>query len=114
MGNRYRISRGTGFGDAGVARPVAGMVAWKCSALAGCGGSWRGCGRLPGRVVELSARSVWGISSELFVLRSEFVFVYAATGLYGADVSAPGSTADNSVWMLARVAICVAGVGGGS
>ena len=53
--------------------------------------AWAWGRRFAWRVAGLSACGVWRVSSELFVLRSDFVFVYAAAGIYGADVSASGS-----------------------
>src|SRR5215813_14123686 len=74
----------------------------------------RGIGRddLCVRVVWLSAGGIRRIASELFVLRSELIFVYAAAGIYGADIPASGPAAEDFVWMLARIALRVAGDGG--
>ncbi len=71
-------------------------------ALASGGGRGFGSGDLRDRANGVSARRIWSVSSELFVLRSEFVFVYAAARVFGAYVSASGPAAEVAVWMLAR------------
>ncbi len=114
VGDGDGISGGSGVGDAGLSRAIAGMVARKYGALASRRWRGSGCGHLLDGVDGVFARGFWRVSSELFVLRSEFVFVYATAGVHGADVSASGPAAEDSVWMFARAVVCVAGAGGGS
>ena len=112
MGDGHGISRRSGFGDAGILGFVAGMVARDGGALAGDSRRRCGGGDLSDGAAGVSARGIWGVSSELFVLRSEFVFVHAAAGVFGVNVPSPGPAAEDFVWVLARVVLCVAGAGG--
>src|SRR4029077_14173906 len=65
-------------------------------------------------VAGLPARGVWVAAAELRVLRSEFVFVHAATRIPGIDVPSSGSSAQAFVRMFARVVFCVASAAGRS
>ncbi len=87
--------------------PRGNASRWKV--IAGVG--YRG-GDLHRRVAGIFARCIWRVSSELFVLRSEFVFVYAVAGIYGADVSASGPGAEVVVWMRAGIVFCFSGDAG--
>ena len=71
-------------------------------------------GDLCGRAAGIPACRVRGLSPELFLLRSEFVFVHETAGVYGTDVSASGPAAEIVVWMFARPVDCVSRDGGGS
>ena len=114
MGDGYGISRGAGLGDAGISGAVAGRAARDGGAMARGGWCERRGGDLPDGVAELSACGVWGVSSKLFVLRSELVFVHAAAGVYGFDVPSPGPPAEAAVRMLAGTVPGFAGAGGSS
>ena len=109
MGDGNGVSSGTGVSDPGVLSAGAGVAARKCSALARY--RWSGIGRrgLSDCIAELFARGVWIVSSQLFVLRSEFVFVYAAAGLYGINVSASRPAVEAFVRMFAGIVFCVSG-----
>src|ERR1700681_2632049 len=98
MGDSDGISRGSGFGDAGILCAVAGTGTRGSGSLAGDRGSGPWGWNLRGCPVRLSARGVWHVSSELFLLRSEFVFVYAAAGVFGVDLSASGPAVEDSGW----------------
>src|ERR1700735_4688286 len=114
MGDGYGISGGSGFRDSGLIDALASLVAWQRRSMAGDG--WRECRRwrLPGCSAVVSVRGVWHVSSELFLLRSEFVFVHVATRIPGADLSSPGPAAEDFVWLLTRIVLCFAGAGGRS
>src|ERR1700683_1741896 len=105
MGDGYGISGGSGFRDSGVIDALAGLVAWQRRSMAGDG--WRECRRwrLPGCSAVVSARGVWHVSSELFLLRSEFVFVHAATRIPGADLSLPGPAAEDFILLLTLIVL---------
>ncbi len=114
MGDGHGVSGCSGLGDAGVFGAVGGLAAREWRAMAGIGGRGGWGGDLRRRVAGIFARGVWGVPSQLFVLRSQFVFVYAAAGVYGADVSASGSAAENFIRVFARAVLCFAGSTGGS
>src|SRR5579871_2697739 len=112
MGHGHGVSGGSGVGLVGLLRLGTSLAQRHCGSVAGCFRSRnRGC-RLCGSVVRISLCRVRRVASKLFVLRSEFVFVYAAARLYGADVSASRPAAEVVVWMLARIALCLPGAGG--
>ena len=114
MGDGYGISGCAGVGDAGVSGSVARVAAWGKGALAGFRRSGSGCGNLFDCLAELSVCGVWIVSSELFVLRSAIVCVYAAARLYGTDLSTSGPAAETFVWVFAWAVPGVAGSAGRS
>ncbi len=98
---RCWLSRRPGRADRGARwRVVAGSGAW--------------CGDLRDRVAGVFVRRVWIVSSQLFVLRSEFSFRLCSSGISGADLSSPRPAAEASVWMFARLVLCFAGDAGGT
>src|SRR5580765_6858836 len=103
---RGRVGYGDGISRRAGISPDCSIGTWssmearKCCPVARDFGSRRGGGSLRCCLIRLSACGIWGIPSQLFVLRSQFIFVHATTGIHGADVSAPGQAAEDSVWML--------------
>src|SRR4051812_3484792 len=114
MGHGYGIPRRARFGSTGMVCFGPGMGAGHSRPRARCGGDCDRSRCMRSRIVQLSARGVWFVSSKLFLLRSGFVFVHAAAGIPGPDISASRSAAQTAVRMFARVVPCFAGHVGGA
>src|SRR5206468_5075433 len=63
---------------------------------------------------QLPARGIRIVPPELFILRSELVFLHAAAGIHGADLSASGPAAEAAVRLCPRIILRIAGDAGGS
>src|ERR1035438_32866 len=125
---RWRVVAGVGVGAGicvmgllgylhaavGAFRPRWSAAGAECGARGGGGGSGRGGRDLRDGSVGISARGVWDVSAELFLLRSEFVFVHAAARIFGADLSSPRQAAEAAFRVLARTAVCIASDSGRS
>src|SRR5438270_9864456 len=114
MGYDDGVSRSAGVRFAGAVCRRTGMGARNQGSLARSCRSWNWGWGLRGFALRIPACGVRGISSELFVLRSQLVFIYAAAGLYGADVPASGPAAKASFWLFTRPVLCFAGDAGGT
>src|SRR5437764_553726 len=114
MGDGYGISGSACVRDAGFIVVVPSMAAGRGGSMAS--DRWRGSrGRtLRNRAAQLSACGLRFVATELFLLRSQFFFVYAAAGIPWSHLSSSGSTAETSVRLCARIILRITGVAGGS
>src|SRR5258708_11181841 len=103
MGDGYGISRCARVGDSGCLRFVASMVPRRGRSTASHRRRGNRSGNLRDRVTRLSPCSVRFVASELFLLRSQFVFVHAAAGISGTHLSSSGSTAETFVRLRAWI-----------
>ena len=114
MGDGDGVSRSTGFRGAGISRIGAGVASRRSLAVAR--GRWRWPGRrhMCRRAYGVFVRGVRIVSSQLFLLRSQFFFVHAAAGLHGIDLSASRPAVEDSLRMLARPVLRLTGAASGS